>query len=94
MVTDTGTYRKSRTNRISISNKRVIEEKGNVNTIQLEPINNANRHAISTKIPKRIAVMYYFPLKSRICGKIIKVQQKQIMFNAKEKKVWYKNTYY
>ena len=27
--------------------------------------------------------MYYFPLKSRICGKIIKVQQKQIMFNAK-----------
>ena len=63
--------------------KRVIEEKGNVNTIQLEPINNAKRHAISTKIPKRIAVMYYFPLKSRICGKIIKVQQKQIMFNAK-----------
>ena len=43
--------------------KRVIEEKGNVNTIQLEPINNANRHAISTKIPETNSCNVLFPVK-------------------------------
>ena len=42
--------------------KRVIEE-SNVNTIQLEPINNANRHAISTKIPETNSCNVLFPVK-------------------------------
>tara|TARA_B100000963_G_scaffold298928_1_gene270814 strand:- start:4077 stop:5093 length:1017 start_codon:yes stop_codon:yes gene_type:complete len=42
--------------------KRVIEEKGEVNSIQLEPINDAQRPAIPPKIPEASSSNVLFPV--------------------------------